>query len=316
MRADRLVAILLMLQRRGRVTAAEVAEELEVSERTARRDLDALGTAGLPVYSQQGRHGGWFLAGGGRTDLSGLSAGEIRALFLTAGPSLGVSPDLRAALRKLSRALPEHFRTAAESASTAVVVDPAGWDGTPRSRRDPRWLTEVQSAVIDSSEIELGYVSRQGESTTRLVHPLGLAVKGSAWYLLADTERGRRTFRVDRVRDVRPTGRIRKRPDGFDLAEVWKEVVGELDEQRTPFRAHAHVDPDSVDLLRWVLGRRVSIGPPTEDGSIEVELRGHTERSLAGEIAGFGASIRVLDPIGLRRLLGTIGQELLALYAT
>ena len=93
MRADRLVAVLLMLQARGRVTAAEVAEELEVSERTARRDLEALGTASLPVYSTQGRNGGWQLAGRGRTDLSGLTASEARALFLVAGPSSSATPE-------------------------------------------------------------------------------------------------------------------------------------------------------------------------------------------------------------------------------
>ncbi len=87
MRADRLVAILLLLQRRGQVTAAEVAEELEVSERTARRDFEALGTAGIPVYAQPGRNGGWRLAGGGTTDLSGLTGAETRALFLVAGPA-------------------------------------------------------------------------------------------------------------------------------------------------------------------------------------------------------------------------------------
>src|SRR6478752_6330264 len=106
MRADRLVAILLLLQTRGHVTAGEVAAELEVSERTARRDLEALGMAGLPVYSQQGRNGGWQLAGGGRTDLTGLTAAEARALFLVAGPS-SATPEVRAALRKLVRALPE-----------------------------------------------------------------------------------------------------------------------------------------------------------------------------------------------------------------
>src|SRR3954470_19641365 len=100
MRADRLVAILLLLQTRGQVTAAEVAEELEVSERTARRDLEALGMAGLPVYSMQGRGGGGRLAGGGRTDLSGLTADEARALFLVAGPA-AATPQVRAALRKL-----------------------------------------------------------------------------------------------------------------------------------------------------------------------------------------------------------------------
>src|SRR5438045_8611027 len=102
-RADRLVAILMLLQTRGQVTAAEGAEELEVSERTARRDLDALGMAGLPVYSLQGRNGGWRLAGEGRTDLSGLTAAEARALFLVAGPNMA-TPEVKTALRKLVRA--------------------------------------------------------------------------------------------------------------------------------------------------------------------------------------------------------------------
>src|SRR3954470_14656790 len=127
MRADRLVAILLMLQARGQVTAAEVAEELEVSERTARRDLEALGTAGLPIYSQQGRNGGWRMLGGGRTDLSGLNAAEARALFLVAGPSSAATPEVKAALRKLVRALPETFRASAEAAAERVVVDPSTW---------------------------------------------------------------------------------------------------------------------------------------------------------------------------------------------
>ena len=127
-RADRLVAILLLLQARGQVTAAEVAAELEVSERTARRDLEALGMAGVPIYSVQGRNGGWRLAGGGRTDLSGLTEPEARALFLVAGPSSSATPEVKAALRKLVRALPESFRSQAEAASSAVVVDPVDWD--------------------------------------------------------------------------------------------------------------------------------------------------------------------------------------------
>ncbi len=142
MRADRIVALLLLLQRRGRVTAAEVAEELEVSERTARRDLDALAMAGVPVYSRQGRNGGWELLGGARTDLSGLTADEARALFLVAGPS-SATPEVRAALRKLVQALPETFRDEAEAASAAVIVDNGRWGqpGRPAppdpSGRDP-----------------------------------------------------------------------------------------------------------------------------------------------------------------------------------
>jgi predicted DNA-binding transcriptional regulator YafY len=109
-RADRLIAVLLLLQTRGRVTAAQVAGELEVSERTARRDLEALGLAGVPVYSSAGRGGGWALVGGARTDLTGLTAGEARALFLAAGPSTTGAPDVQAALRKLLGALPAPLR--------------------------------------------------------------------------------------------------------------------------------------------------------------------------------------------------------------
>ena len=131
MRADRLVATLLLLQARGRVTAADVAAELEVSHKTARRDLEALAMAGLPVYSQTGRGGGWQLLGGARTDLSGLTAGEARALFLVAGPSLAITPEAKAALRKLVRALPETFRRDAEAAAAAVVLDPDRWGSIP-----------------------------------------------------------------------------------------------------------------------------------------------------------------------------------------
>lgn len=317
MRADRLVAVLLLLQRRGRVTAAEVAAELEVSERTARRDLEALGMAGLPVYSQRGRHGGWSLAGGGRTDLSGLSAREVRALFLLVGPSSQATPEVRAALRKLTRAIPEPLRATAESARAAVVVDSAGWDRPSAAPRpEPPWLGACQQAVVDAEQVELTYVSGSGAATERVVHPLGLANKGAAWYLLADTDDGRRTFRVDRVRAVRPTGAPALRPEGFDLAQEWRTAVGAIDDLRTPLRARAEVDPGVVGVLRFVLGTRVAVGPPGPDGWVEVELRGHGVDSLAGEIAGFGARVRVQSPDELRARLGELGRELAAFYDT
>jgi predicted DNA-binding transcriptional regulator YafY len=313
-RADRLVAILLMLQSKGQVTAAEVAEELEISERTARRDLDALGMAGLPIYSVQGRNGGWRLAGGGRTDLSGLTAAEARALFLVAGPSSSATPEMKAALRKLVRALPESFRTAAEATASAVVVDPSGWDEMRTERPNPPHLDAVQRAVVEGEQIRLGYVARTRESTTRVVHPLGLAAKGTAWYLVADTEAGLRTFRVDRITSVEPTGEAVVRPDGFELTEAWRLITEQVDERRTPVRARALATADFVHLLRWVLGRRVRIGPAGPDGRIEVELRGYSARALAGEVAGFGAGLEVIDPPEVRALLADIGAELAATY--
>jgi predicted DNA-binding transcriptional regulator YafY len=313
-RADRLVAILLLLQSRGQVTAAEVAAELEVSERTARRDLEALGVAGLPIYSRQGRNGGWRLLGGGTTDLSGLSAAEARALFLVAGPSSSATPEVRAALRKLVRALPESFRSAAEAASSSVLVDPTGWDQTGGQRPQPVHLDAVQRAVVEGDQITLGYVARDRKSTTRLVHPLGLAAKGSSWYLVADTDAGLRTFRVDRVTSVEPTGHPVVRPDGFDLQAAWRLIADEVDQRRAPIRANALAAPEIVPWCRSLLGSRMRIGPAGPDGRVQVELRGHSTWSLAAEIARFGSRLEIVDPPEIREQLANIGAELTAMY--
>jgi predicted DNA-binding transcriptional regulator YafY len=306
--------MLLLLQRRGKVTAAEAAAELEVSERTARRDLDALGMAGLPVYSTRGRNGGWGLLGGGRTDLSGLTEDEVRTLFLLAGPSSSATPEIRAALRKLVRALPESFRDTAEAASRAVVVDRAGWDSGGSQRPDPPHLEAVQQAVVQGRRATLGYVAGNGESTTRVVDPLGLAVKGSVWYLVAGTEQGQRTFRVDRMSGVEISDDPVARPEGFDLSTAWRTVIKDVDELRTPARARAIVEPTVLSLLRWVFGRRVRIGPSGASGRVEVELRSASMRALAGEIAGFGGSIEVLEPEEIREYLAQIGRELVDIY--
>ncbi len=314
MRADRLVAILLMLQHKGQVTAAEVAEELEVSERTARRDLEALGMAGLPVFSLQGRNGGWRLAGDGRTDLSGLSAAEVRALFLVVGPSVSATPEVRAALRKLVRALPESFRSQAAAALATVVVDGRGWHDSPAGRPVPPFLDAVQRAVIEGNQLALGYVDRDGAATVRQVDPLGLAAKGSLWYLVADTEAGQRTFRVDRITTVDVTGRPARRPDDFDLAATWQGITSEVDRLRYPVVVAATLGPDRLDLCRWLFGSRLRIGPSGSSGRVAVEIRGRSERSLIGELAGFGAGIEVISPAGIRHGLGRVGQELASLY--
>ncbi|MEV6531974.1 WYL domain-containing protein [Streptomyces sp. NPDC051639] len=154
MKADRLVATLLLLQARGRVTVREVAEELEVSERTARRDLEALTSAGVPVYSQRGRGGGWSLVGGARTDLTGFTSREIGALFLAAGP-LSASPELRAALRKLMRAVPAPMRPHAEAAAKAILVDGLDWSRTAGGSGPHRHALE--RAVLDGRQVRLGY---------------------------------------------------------------------------------------------------------------------------------------------------------------
>lgn len=313
MRADRLVALLLILQRRGRVTAAEVADELEVSERTARRDLEALSMAGVPVYSQQGRNGGWQLLGGGRTDLSGLIADEARALFLVAGPA-SATPEVRAALRKLVRALPEPMRDQAEAASSAVVVD-HGWGGSIRATESPAWLALLQKAVVEARQVELDYVAGDGRATRRTVHPLGLAARGSVWYLVAGTAAGQRTFRVDRVVDAELTDRPVVRPAGFDLEEAWAAVGEHVRKRWNAAEVRALVRPDAIGLAQRVLGRRLRTGTPAADGRVEVEVMGPSERGIVGELAGFGAMVEVVEPPSARAALREIAAELTTLYA-
>lgn len=306
------MAALLVLQARGRVTAAELAAELEISERTARRDLEALGTAGVPVYSQAGRGGGWSLIGGARTDLSGLNAAEARALFLLAGPSSHASKEVKAALRKLVRALPESFRAGAEAAASAVVIDPATWDRT--SATPPMFLDELQRAVVDGVQVLISYAGRDRPESLRTVHPLGLVVKGAVWYLVANTGEGLRTFRVGRVRSVSLSDDPVVRPDGFDLATHWKSVVETLDERRAPFIVHVRLAREAVGWLRTTWGRRVRILDDSGD-RFEIELRGYSADQAARELAAFGSLIEIVEPDEVRVALARIGRELVETHA-
>lgn len=316
MRADRLVAILLLLQRRERVTAAEVAAELEISERTARRDLEALAIAGLPVYSERGRHGGWRLLGGARTDLSGLNAAEARALFLVAGPSAHASPQLRAALRKLLRALPEPFRMSAETAAGSVVHDPAGWSRmSPLRPQQPEHLDALQAAIADGEQVRLGYRDRQGNETVRVVHPLGTALKSTVWYLLAGTDAGLRTFRIGRVTSVQRTDEPLRRPPDFDLEAAWRDVVDRVDQMWTPVEVTLRTELPMVRVLRWVFPRRTAAGEPDAAGCVEVKVRGESTEMLAVQLAGFGARVEVVRPPEVRQRLAEIGRELTSRYA-
>lgn len=312
MRADRLVATLLVLQAKGRVTAAELAAELEISERTARRDLEALAIAGIPVYSQPGRGGGWSLIGGATTDLSGLTATEARTLFLLAGPASTVAPEAKSALRKLVQALPETFRTDAEKAAGAVVLDPARWGG--RVATTPPHLETLQGAVIDGVQVILDYSDRTRAVTTRRVHPLGLVEKGSVWYFVGDTDSGLRTFRLNRIRKVTVTDDPLVRPDGFDLATTWKDVVAQIEEIRTVVRARVRVPLTSLPGLRGQFGSGVTVLEERDDGRVDVEIGAASAGMIAQQLAGWGHHLEVVEPDEVRHHLARIGAELTTHY--
>ncbi|HLJ99177.1 MAG TPA: WYL domain-containing protein [Streptosporangiaceae bacterium] len=313
MRADRLVAVLLLLQARGRATAADVAAELEVSVATARRDLEALSAAGVPVYPQAGRGGGWSLVGGARTDLSGLSARETQALFLLAGPAATASDEVKAALRKLTRALPATFRADASAAAEAVVIDPSGWGFRDPGR--PALVGELQDAVIRRRKVRLSYAGRTGPPDERLIDPWGLIHKDDIWYLMAGTERGQRTFRVDRIVSAAVTDDASSRPDGFGLATAWLRVVDEMEERRSRTWAVVLLEARFVPVLRDRFGRHFVDNGIVADGRARARVAAPTPRDVAQNLAGWGALIEVLEPYSVQAELARIGSELTGRYA-
>jgi predicted DNA-binding transcriptional regulator YafY len=312
MRADRLVAVLLLMQSRGRVTAAELAAELEVSVATARRDLEALSAAGVPVYPQAGRGGGWSLLGGARTDLSGLTANEAEALFLLAGPAAAATPEVKSALRKLVRALPRTFRDDAEAAADAVVIDPTGWGERDPDR--PELVRALQSATVRRRKVRLGYEGRAGERTHRLVDPWGLVDKDDVWYLIAGTEAGQRTFRVDRIAEAEVTELTFERPEGFVLSEAWGKVVDEMERRRSLLSATVLIAERFLPVLRHQFGRHCEVERVEEDGRVRARVAAPMALSIAEQLAGWGARVEVVEPEAVRAQLARIGSELVERY--
>jgi predicted DNA-binding transcriptional regulator YafY len=171
-------------------------------------------------------------------------------------------------------------------------------------------------------QVELGYSDRTGNTSTRLVSPLGLVVKGSVWYLVAWTEAGQRTFRVGRVTSVTPTDVPCERPAGFDLAEAWEQIAANVEEMRSPHHIDAIVDHDVLGILRWIFDRQLVVISDPNDGTpakaprqrVTVRLGGHHVEQIAAQVAGFGASVTVTGPDEACAYLARIGAELVATY--
>ena len=308
MRADRLVATLLTLQARGRVTAAQLADELEVSVATARRDLEALSSAGIPVYPQTGRGGGWQLLGGARTDLSGLTAVEARALFLLVGPAASVDPDAKAALRKLVRALPETFRSDAAAAADAIVLDPGEW-GRPAADR-PAQLAVLEQAIVARRRVRIEYAAWNRDPVERLVDPWGLVRKRERWYLLGAVDGAERTYRVDRMLDAVMTDEPSSRPADLDLAEVWERVTDEVDRQRSSARATVITDAGIVPLLQTQFGQRAVVEEELDGLRTRLRVTAPTEQLIARGLAGWAEYLEVVEPESLRAELRRLGEAL------
>jgi predicted DNA-binding transcriptional regulator YafY len=327
-RADRLVAIVLLFQLRGRLTAAELAEQLETSERTIRRDLEALCMAGVPLYSQRGRGGGWTLFGGYRIDLTGLTAKEAQALFIATGPDSvadlgpGVSEGLTAARRKVLAALPGPLRAQVETAGTTLLVDQSAWgrsivDTVGAPVADDPHLSSLRSAVLAGVQAVVNYEPPGRLAEDRQLHPLGLVCKRGVWYLVATAEAGLRTYRLSRVRWVEVTDEPVERPVDFDLAETWRGAQQRLSAQKpAAIVVQVAVAPDSLRRLRAMVGKWWPIEETgtTDDGRAEVTIHFPNASVAAAELVGLNDHAEVIAPQQVCTEMAELGRRLVRRY--
>ncbi len=313
MRASRLVTVLLLLQTRGRMTAAELARELEVSERTVHRDVDELSAAGIPIYAERGPHGGVQLVEGYRTRLTGMTGSEAEALFLSGlpGPAaqLGLGTVMTAARLKVLAALPAEMRGRASRLVERFYLDPAGWF---QPTDDVPHLATVADAVWGCRRITIAY-DRGDSQVERHVDPMGLVLKGGTWYLVGSVDEGLRTYRVSRIREAEVTEERFERPPGFDLAGYWTESSAAYEREVARQEVSVRVAPERIGLLEEYVGRDAvaraqRLPGPDPDGWERLRLRIAWPSEVAGRLVGMGPSLEVIDPPEVRERVVSLAR--------
>jgi len=304
MRATRLVSFLLVLQTRGQMTAADLAERLEVSERTVQRDALALAEAGVPIASVRGPAGGYRLERGYRTKLTGLDAVEAEALFVGPAAELGLGRELAAARLKLLASLPAELQERADRAARLFHVDTRGW--FREEDRVPH-LPLIAAALWRGSRVDIRY--REGaEVVSRRLDPLGLVLKAGVWYLLALRRGEERVYRVSRIVSARERAERSACPEDFDLGAAWTRRSAAFEGGRTRIDVTLRVPRSQVRYLR--AARIVEDG---ERPTVVARFEGldHAYRVLAA----YGAHAEVLAPSELRDRIVAAAAETVALYA-
>ena len=320
MRADRLLSLLMLLQTRGRMTAKKLAEELEVSERTIYRDIDALSAAGVPVYGESGPEGGYALLDHYRTNLTGLTEGEVRALFMLSIPApladLGVSQELKAALLKLSAALPDVHRRDEQRVRQRFHLDSTWWHQVDESVPH---LPVIHQAVWQDRKLYLAYRLPLAIEVEQLVDPFGLVAKAGVWYLVYALSGCVRTHRVSGLLDARMSEESFVRPADFDLAAFWEAWCAEREESRSYYPVTVRVAPDFLPELPRTFGDRMrakiaQAGPPDAEGWTTLELSFESLEAARDRILGFGRGVEVVEPRALRRSIMDFAAQIVALY--
>ncbi|MGW0391868.1 helix-turn-helix transcriptional regulator [Streptomyces sp. NPDC003042] len=316
MSAGRLLSVLLLLQSRGRMSARGIADELGVSVRTAYRDLARLQVAGVPLYAEPGRKGGYQLLDGYRTRLTGMSQGEARALFFAGlpGPAadLGLAAEVTAARLKLLAALPAELREEAARTAAVFYLDAPAW------YRDPEqspYLTLFVDSVLTRRVVDVRYRRwRAPQEVHRRLRPYGLVLKSGTWYLVAAAESRIGTYRVTQVLDAALSDERFDRPQDFDLGAYWTSYLDGFQTRRYTGTATIRLSPrgrrrlpDNLppEVVRAVESTATAVG---DDGWVEAVIPTESTQHACGELLRLGGDVEVLAPAELRQAMAdTVG---------
>jgi predicted DNA-binding transcriptional regulator YafY len=325
-RASRLLSILLLLHTRGRVSAQQLAAELEVSVRTVYRDVEALGAAGIPVYATRGRAGGFELLDGYRTKLTGLTAQEAETLFLAGLPDaaadLGLGNVLAATQLKLLAALPPELRARAEHIRDRFHLDAPGWE---RAVDSPSSLAVVADAVWRQHRLAVRYQRANRHYVDRVLEPLGLVLKAGVWYLVAsvpgdhDDRRGPRTYRLSRVDAATTLDESFDRPEAFDLQQHWREYQQDYEHRLFRSSATIRLSADGRQLL-FLIGSiaaragHAAMGPADAHGWATTTIPVESIKHATHQLLQLGADVEVLEPVELRAAIARTATEMALSY--
>ena len=297
-RAERLLRIVLLLQSRGRLTAGELAQELEVSARTIKRDMEALSGAGVPVYATRGGDGGWALLENYRTSLTGLTASDVLSIVVGRPPGLladlGLDDPGDAPVSKLMSAVSDSAKQRVEHARQRIHVDLSSW-----SEGRAELLPVLQRAVSEDRVISMRY--RASRSAFR-VDPLGLVSKGGAWYFVARSRGDVRTYLVERIHDVTVTDDTFERPGDFDLIGYWEQSGRDYRDTFPSYVAKFRLRGDALKRLSWTWAKSKTLSEPDENGWVNADVDVQDEDNALRTVRVLGNDVVVRGPGSLKRL--------------
>lgn len=320
MRADRLLSILMLLQSRGKMTAQELAEVLDVSERTIYRDIDALCNSGVPVYPEYGPGGGFALLDSYRTNLTGMTQNELSALFMLSVPSpfekLGISQELRSALLKLSAALPAARRASEEQAHNRFYID---WEGFHSEEPVPH-LRVIQEAVWKNQRLLISFrVMRDTLIADVPADPYALVAKAGEWFLIAIRAGRFDVLRIANLTGVQATGETFTRQPGFDLICYWNDWCQGYEARRKNYPVKICLAPDVISYLPLYFGYRARewlerADTSREDGWVTLIISFESLQNARGQLLSLGRAVEVLEPLALRCSMIDYAAQISQLY--